>query len=192
MAEIDTHVRGIAAEFHKSAGGRLELFSLTTITLETANHDGSKYLSRTGYDVEYSRRFGYIWHESSGGGDRIVEVSGPYFTSGDIKVKEKPTQLVDARDKPPWKGKRTLAIRKRNRTRRLRALPKPFDLKGYEDLVSWMEHNAIQDDAVWCSECRDWVTGQELCEHTWWCDNTGWYSTPNERCKCKDREECRG
>ncbi len=182
--------RGIVAEFHKSAGGRLTLFALTTLTEERA-HDGSTYISRTGYDVEWSRAYGYIWHDSSGGGDRIIEVTGPYFTSGDIKVREKPTQLVDCRDKPPWKSPRTKAVRERNRTRRLRKLPKAFDLREGEDLISWMETYAIDDDAVWCSECRDYVTGEYLCRHCWWCDRTGWFSTPDERCKCKDRDECR-
>lgn len=183
--------RGVVAEFYKSAGGRFTLFSITTLTKEIARYDGSTYVSRTGYDVEWSRRFGYIWHESSGGGDRVIEVTGPYFTSGDVKVKEKPTRLVDARDKPPWKGKRTLAIRERNRTRRLNKLPKAFALGDGEDLIDWMESNAIDDDPVWCSECRDWVIGEYLCEHTWWCDKTCWYSTPDERCDCKSREECR-
>lgn len=183
-------IRGVVAELYKSAGGRLKLFSITTLTTKTA-HDGSTYLSRTGYDVEWSRRFGYIWHESSGGGDRIVEVTGPYFTSGDIKVKEAPTQLVDSRDKPPWKSRRTQAIRERNRTRRLRRLPKDFELNDGGDLIDWLERNAIDDDAVWCVTCRDYVTGADLCGHTWWCDKTGWYSTPSERCKCKNAEECR-
>jgi hypothetical protein len=186
-----TPSRGIVAEFYKSSGGRLKLFSITTLTPGIDRHDGLTYISRTGYDVELSRRFGYIWHESSWGGERIIEVSGIYFVSGDVEVKETPTQLVDASDEPPWKSSRTLAIRRRNKTRRLSALPKAFAISEGQDLIDWMENNAIADEPVWCSTCRDWVTGNDLCAHTWWCDSTGQYSTPSERCKCKDRDECR-
>ena len=132
--------RGIVALFQKSAGGRLALFSITTLTTENA-HDGHTYRSRTEYDVDWSRQFGYIWHDSGGGGKRVVEVDGIYFTSGDVKVKEEPTTLVDARDKPPWKSRRTLAVRERNRTRRLLKLPKAFALCGGEDLIDWMGRN---------------------------------------------------
>jgi hypothetical protein len=59
------------------------------------------------------------------------------------------------------------------------------------DLLDWLEHFAIHGEAVWCSVCHDYYPGEELCKHCWWCDKTGWYSTPDERCKCKDQEECR-
>ena len=54
-----------------------------------------------------------------------------------IKVKENPTQLVHYGDKPTWKGKKTRAIRERNRTRRLRQLPKMFVLADGCDLIDW-------------------------------------------------------
>lgn len=184
-------MRSYAATFHKSDGNRLTLFSVTTLTQEISGHDGRAYLSRTEYDVDYSRRYGYIWRETGGGGNRVIEVRGIYFSSGDIQVREKPTRLVDPLDNPPWKGRRTRAIRQRNRTRRLKALPKAFDLRDGEDLIGWLERNAIEDDAVFCSTCADITTGQDLCEHTWWCDRTCWYSTPTERCDCKNREQCR-
>jgi hypothetical protein len=130
----------------------------------------------------------------SSGGFHEPEVSGIYFLAGDMKVKEKPCQLVDDRDKPPWKSKRTKAIRERNRTRRLAKLPKAFDMDGFENLLEWLQQNAIEGDAVYCSICRDYFPGTDdwnLCEHCWWCDKTGDYSTPSERCKCKDRDACR-
>lgn len=172
--------RGIVAEFYKSAGGRLMLFSLTVLEEVPAHAGIDTYIGRTGYDVEYSRAYGYLWNETSGGGDRVVAVSGPYFTSGPVEVKEEPTQLVDARDKPPWKGRRTQAIRKRNRTRRLRKLPKAFVLEPGWDLQDWLEHHAIQQDAVYCSTCRDYFPGDEPCKHCWWCDSVGDYVTPTE------------
>jgi hypothetical protein len=186
-------VIGVAAEFHKDSGGRLELFSLWVRTQEVSRHDGKTYFGADGYDVEWSKyHHSYIFHNSSSGFHK-PEVSGIYFLSGDMKVKEEPCQLVDARDKPPWKGKRTQAIRKRNRTRRLARLPKAFDMDDCENLLDWLEQNGIESDAVWCSTCRDWFSGGELyetCEHVWWCDKTATYSTPDERCKCKDRDEC--
>ena len=177
--------RAIVAEFHKDPGGRLELFSLVSI-----DKDGREYLWRTAYDVDRSRRYGYLFHESGAGGRGAVPVSGIYFASGDVSVKETPCQLVDARERSPWRGKRTRAIRHRNRTRRLRALPKAFDLEPGWDLLDWLEHRAINEEAVWCAECRDRLPSDELCAHCWWCEATGWYSTPSERCGCKDREAC--
>lgn len=183
--------RDIVAEFYKSAGGRVTLDSMTVLA-EERGHDGTTYVRRSIYDVDYSRRYGYLWHMSGFGGDHLNEVRGIYWVSGNPQIKELPTQLVDRRDKPPWTGKRTLVIRRRNRTRRLPKLPKAFDLQPGWDLLDWLENCAIRDEAVWCSKCRDYVSGQELCQHCWWCDKTGDYSTPDEPCSCKSREECRG
>lgn len=182
-------MREIIAEFHKTAGKRLELFSLITIE-EKEGHDGQKVLSRSIYDVDWSRTYGYVFHESGSGGRDVVEVSGIYWVSGGSKVRELPTTLVSSSDKPPWKSKATLAIQRRNRTRRLRKLPKVFHLEEGQDLLAWLEREAIEDETVWCSTCRDWLPSQDICRHIWWCDRSCSYSTPDERCKCKDREEC--
>lgn len=191
----DEKVIGVAAEFHKDSGGRIKLFSLTAIMKKVSRHDGKTYRGREGYDVDWSKEYGYIFHNSGGGGDHTVEVSGIYFTSGDVQVKETPCTLVDYRDKPPWRSKRTKAVRQRNRTRRLDRLPKAFDMKDAQNLLEWLQRNGIEGDAVYCSICRDCFPGTDdwnLCEHCWWCDKTGDYSTPTECCKCKSREECRG
>ena len=182
-------MRQIVAEFHKSAGGRLSLWSVTTIT-EKPLKDGSgeTYLSRDIYDVEQSRQFGYIFHQSGGGGRGPVPVEGIYFATPGAEVEERPCQLVDARDKPPWRGKKTRAIRARNKTRRLRALPKAFAPPAGGDLMNWLEVEGIQSEAVWCSECRDAYPSDQLCEHCFWCDKIGWYSTPTDRCKCSEAE----
>ena len=190
----DEKVIGYAAEFHKDSHGRLELFSLWVRTEGVFWHDGKTYFGADGYDVEWSKRFlSYIFHNSSSGFHK-PEVSGIYFLWGDMKVKEKPCALVDTRDKPPWRSKRTKIIRERNRTRCLRKLPKAFDMKGCENLLEWLQQNGIESEAVYCSTCRDWLPGSEydeMCEHIWWCDKTETYSTPDERCSCKDRETCR-
>ena len=169
---------GIIAGFHKTQGGRFTLESLTTITLETSRHDGKEYLSHSHYDVDYSRMYGYLYHMSGFGGGPVHPVSGIYFTSGEVQVKEEPAAYVNR------------TIRRINKTRKLKKLPKAFALQDGEDLFGWLTRNGIQDDAVWCSICRDYYPGEQLCQHCWWCDKTGWYSTPNERCQCKSRDQC--
>lgn len=184
-----TNQRATVAEFHKDSGGRLTLVSLTTLTFGKTR-EGREYIRRCQYDVDHSREYGYIFHMSGGGGGIEVTVHGIYFAAGDVKIKEQPTMLVHYGDKPPYTSRKTRAIRARNRTRRLRRLPKAFaDVPG-GDLLHWLEHNAIEGDAVHCSNCRDWFPESSLCEHLWWCSKTGLWSTPGDRCKCKNREEC--
>lgn len=178
----DLAQRAVLGEFVKRAGKPLELNALTVIE-ELGDH----FIRRI-YDVDLSRKWGYLFHESGAGGSCTVPVHGIYHVSGNIAVKERPTNLVDARDRPPWRSKKTLAIRALNRTRRLRSLPPSF--RGCADLLDWLERNGIQQDAVWCSECRDFVPGDILCEHCWWCDKSGWYSTPSDRRACANQQEC--
>lgn len=175
--------RAIVAEFQKSAGKRLTLWNLTVI--EFGSDADRDWLYRKYYDINWSRSYdSYLFHHSGSGGGNDVEVSGIYFATGDVTIKETPCQLVDARDKPPWRGKRTRAIRELNRTRRLRSLPKAFDIKPGHDLLTWLQGNALEQQAVYCSTCRDDLPGDYLCDHTWWCDKIGWYSTPSEPCGC--------
>ncbi len=179
--------RSVVAEFHKKSSDRLELFSLIVV------EDRGDYLARTTYDVDYSKQYGYIFHQSGGGGAGPVPISGIYFVGGaiNVKVKESPCQLVSRDDRPPWRGKKTRIIRERNKTRRLRSLPNAFDMKPGWDLLDWLQWRAIQEDAVYCSICRDHVPGDTLCEHVWWCEKAGWYSTDREgQCECKSQDEC--
>lgn len=185
--------RELVAEFFKSAGGKVRLNSLIVLQEEIGHHDGKLYISRKFYDVDYSRQFGYLFHMSGFGGGPPIEVSGIYFVKGTPEIEEKETTLVDAKDSPPWKGAGTLKIRERNRTRRISRLPKALDLKDGQDLLDWLQNNGIEGDAVWCSICHDYFPGSDdynLCEHCWWCDKTGNYSTPDERCDCMSREDC--
>jgi hypothetical protein len=168
--------RTILAEFQKKASGRLELFSLTTF------EDCGAYLSRKTYNVDWSKRYGYLFEQTGFGGGTEVEVGGIYFLSGpvDVKIVERPTTLVSGDDRPPWRSAATKKIRQRNRTRRLQKLPKEFALEG-GDLLDWLRRNGIEEDGVWCSACRDYMPGQSLCRHIWWCDVSCWYSTPEDR-----------
>jgi hypothetical protein len=181
--------RAIVAQFHKSKGGRLTLWSLVVIE-EKKDRDGSVWLERDIYDVDLSRKYGYLYHMSGSGGSAPVEVDCLYFASGDVEIKETPCMLCErSKTTKRWK---TREIRALNKTRRLRMLPKAFRLEDGGDLLEWLEVNGINQDSVYCSECRDCMPSDSLCEHCWWCDNTGWYSTPSDRCECKDREECYG
>lgn len=159
--------RPTVAEFYKEPNGRLRLFSL--VVTNERNDRGRPYTMRETYDVDWSKRYGYIFEQSGFGGDDAVTVTGPYFVRGAIPVKE---QRAHRR------------ARKGNRTRRLRAVPRAFDLSGGQDLLEWLQCHGIEDKAVWCSECDDYHPGDQLCEHCWWCDEIGWYSTPSEPCGC--------
>ena len=164
---------GVVATFFKNARGRLTMDSVVVV---------DEYGCPAFYDVEYSKKYGYLYHMSGFGGTSVIDVQGLYAATDDVMVRECPSTLADE------------ATRARNATRRLRRLPKhcrPRADHGESDLFDWIEKHGINDDAVWCSTCRDWVPGHSLCKHTWWCDVTGWYSTPDEPCGCESREKCR-
>lgn len=181
--------RSCVAQFIKGSGGRLELWSITYME-EKVSRDGAAYVSRDYYDVETSRRYGYIFDQSGGGGgNKPVVVDSPYFVTGDARVVERPNRLCC------WPldetGRRTRKMRKRNRTRRLTNLPPYFDLEPGEDLLQWLQRTAIEQDAVYCSECSDFFPEDSLCNHIWWCDKAAWWSTPGERCH-HDGFDCYG
>ena len=173
MQEDEILSRAIVAEFFKDSGNRIRLNNLVSIQEEKSRRDGKIYISHNRYDVDLSRAYGYLFHQSGWGGMVPVEVSGIYFIQGNAalaEIKEVDPSWVDHKDSPPWKAARTLAIRKRNRTRCLRRLPKQFALTDGDDLLNWLENNGIEGDAVWCSICRDFFPGSDdwnLCEHCW-------------------------
>jgi hypothetical protein len=188
--------REVIAEFFKNSTGKIRINNLTVLQEERSRSDGEIYVVRQMYDVDYSRAFGYIFHMSGAGGSGLIEVRGIYHVSGNPKIVEKEPQWVDARDHPPFEDQpRTQAVRKRNRTRRLAKLPKAITFRDEgDDILDWLQDNGIEGDSVWCSTCRDCFPGTDdwnLCVHCWWCDKTGDYSTPESRCDCKSREECR-
>lgn len=158
--------RKIVAQFHKSPRGILELRSVTVIEAKP------EYEDARGYDVDLSKRYGYIFNMSSSGCAWPVIVDGIYYASRSVEIKEQRSRLINR------------ASRQRNKTRRLRHMPRKFTCDG-GDVLDWLERHGIEDHAVWCSECHDWVPGGELCEHCWWCDEASWYSTPSEPCACR-------
>jgi hypothetical protein len=195
--------REVVGHFWKDSSKRVRLCSLTVLKESKSSFNGNIFLSRDEYDVDYSKTFGYIFHNSGSGGDESIEVSGIYYVTVNAITKrllgeplgELRTPTIVEKE-PQWVGKDakgTKAIRKRNRTRRIFKLPKAIDLSDGEDLLDWLQSNGIEGDSVWCSTCKDFFPGQDdwnLCKHCWWCDKTANYSTPNDRCTCKDRDEC--
>lgn len=168
--------RAIVAQFQRFAG-RIWLWSITVFEEKTTPR--GSYISKTIYDVDYSKKFGYLFHQSGFGGDCSVRVEGLYFVFGDVKINEAPSNFV------------TRKSRRLNPTRRLTKLPPYFDLEPGTDILDWLQHNGIEQDAVYCSICRDYLPGDSynLCSHIWWCEKSGWYSTPSEPCG-HAREEC--
>src|SRR5262245_1623779 len=116
--------RTIVAEFHKGLDKRMRLWQLTVIGPES-DHVGRSWVGRTQYDVDWSRRYGYLFHQSGGGGDGSIPVSGIYFATDDAKVEERRCTLVGRK------------LKKLNRTRRLRRIPPSFDLAPGQDLLGW-------------------------------------------------------
>ncbi len=153
------------ASFFKGADNRLRLFSLVVVS----SNGGHEY-----YDVEWSNQYGYLYNMSGFGGGRQFDVDGPYWTSGGVAVTESKTRLVNR------------AARTRNRTRRLRRLPLAFSGAG-GSILGWLEQNAINADALWCALCRDWLPDESNypCQHIEWCDESNWWHTPSEPCKCE-------
>lgn len=180
--------RAIVAEFYRARNG-LTLHAITVIEDKTSHDGGRVYRSKRYYDVDWSRTYAsYIFHESGGGGGEPVDISGLYYVSGEAEVRPGPTQWCG------YQGKRsgpnsTKEIRKRNRTRRLNVPPRGIDLEPGQDILDWLERHAFEQKAVFCATCRDSLPDEHLCEHIWWCDKIGWYSTPTEPCG-HTREEC--
>lgn len=180
----------VVTDFFRAATGSPTVHSMRVLE-EGLVHDGSKtYRCWTTYDVDWSEACGcYLYHQSGSGGSEPMVVSGIYHVTGDAVIEERPAEWVDAKDHPPWHSRRTRHVRKRNRTRRLSAPPRFISLEPGQDMLGWMESNGVDVDSVYCSECRSHVRGDYLCDHTWWCEKIGWYSTPSDRCG-HDREEC--
>lgn len=184
-----TKLLGLVAEFHKKPRKRLELCSLS-VHHQTINCRGEPWTSRDIYDVNLSKRYGYLFDLSGGGASEPVQVAGLYFARGNIRISESPCRLIDPNDKPPYRDAKTKAIRALNRTRRLYDLPKYF--RGDGNLWEWLQSNGIESESVYCGICTDWFPEEQLCEHCWWCQEVCWYSTPSDRCGCATLAMCDG
>lgn len=54
----------------------------------------------------------------------------------------------------------------------------PLEIDGSKNPFDNAEYGELQ----YCSECDEFFREDDLCEHIWWCDKCGWFSTPDERC----------
>ena len=177
METETTHERGILAEFFKDTSKRVRLYSLRVVEKYRA-HDGGYHDRYTEYDVDWCRRDSCYLYNMSGCGPakQHLPARGIFYCSGPVKKRRYPSRWV-ARD--------------RNQTRQLARLPRHLGqgLQG-RDLLEWLQNNAVEQSAVYCSTCRDYLPDDALCKHFWWCDQSGEHSTPGNRCECKNRDEC--
>lgn len=188
MRDNETTV-GIVGHFHRAPNGLTRLFTLTVITETYSRHYQKTLVGQNTYNVDWSRQYGYLFDQAGAGGGKVVTVDGLFFCSGDVEIRRKPCCLVHHADKPPWRGRKTRRLRRLNATRRMMRPPGHIDIGPGQDLFDWLQRNGIEQDAVHCSSCRDWIPGNELCEHCWWCETNCWYSTPSEPCG-HPRETC--
>jgi hypothetical protein len=180
------------AEFHLENDGTYRLFSLHTVSRSIAN-TGKEYVGKTGWDVAWIERDGtYAYHQSSGGGGLRHKVSGIYWRHPDMPhmVREETATYCDK------------AFRKRNKTRRLRRIPDDLlrDHYGrgkYDCLMEMLESTAIDSDVYYCAICEQDLPDrpESLCQHVWWCDETGALRGPGsdeytEPCEDEDCYDC--
>ena len=162
----------IAAHFYVDVLGHYTLNSFHTWQASKSTQGWGGFLQE--YWVDWCRRDRcYLFHLAGGGGCPPVVIDGLYWTPDPSWVTEQPSTLVND------------DARCRNSTRRLDAMP--IDLKGCDDLLDYLNQHERNEEAVWCSRCRDDLPNDDLCEHIWWCDRASWYSTPEERsrwCRC--------
>lgn len=195
--------RKILAEFWCDESLKLELRSVTVLA-PYVFHDQKVGEGIDRYEVELSKTYGYLYDLSGGGGAGPEPVSGIYWCSPGFPVKEGPTSYCSSNYETGHIDAGTRYIRMRNRTRRLVRLPKEFRKSerltwpeyphrgpakvSAGDLMDWLERHAINQDAVYCSACDDWLPSEELCAHCWWCESVGWYVTPSEGSVCFDAD----
>ncbi len=121
------------------------------------------------YNLDWCNRDGTLYqHDSGGGAAGVIEVYGrsTYWASAGVQIKEKPSKGYPVK--------------------RLKRLPRRWPL-------SRIFAEAEEGETEYCSTCDDWLPTDDadrICDHIWWCDKKGWWSTPQERCG-EDCKSCR-
>lgn len=123
--------------------------------------------SRHVYNVEFSKAFNH-WIRSLTGffGDKT-----PYpLTTWDGKGKF-------------WAADGVL-LQDADKVKRLKQLPRHYS-------NDWFRNTFSAGTILGCSTCNDWFPDEpgDYCEHIWWCDICGDWSTPDERCPHPENAE---
>jgi hypothetical protein len=117
----------------------------------------------TEYNVEYCKSYEQFYYSCSrGGGDLAVEQPRNFYIEEEFIDK-----CVGFEE---YKEARLIEF--------------PYTQKEWEE---WVE-DALEGETVYCCECDDELPTErypEPCDHVWWCDECGWWSTPDERCEEK-------
>lgn len=134
----------------------------------TTRDDDSEYY----YYVDFCKRDGQSYYHQCGSGrigDDPVEVASgaTYWAASDVPVDAKEGAIL-----------------------RKRAIGR----KGFEVALAWgWSAGFSESETEYCPECDDYLPSEDvsnwLCDHCWWCDETGWWSKPGERCSW-DCEYC--
>lgn len=125
--------------------------------------DDGEIRGRNYYDVEYCKRDKQLYYHFSGGGgtEALEPQEGVVFwTAPDFPVKPEPG-----------------AVRRKRATYR-KKLEEAFNGQWFDGIS--------ESECEYCPVCDDHLptedVGFSLCDHVWWCDDTGWWSKPGERC----------
>jgi hypothetical protein len=138
-------------------------------SIETTAREDNSYGDT--YDVEWCRRDKQLYYHNSGCGPiRPFKVGSgtTYWAAKGIAVdaEEGAIRLDRAKGKEQFE----------------RRLAGDYNVSTFDESA-----------CTYCSVCDDHLPSEdtyEPCEHVWWCDDAGWWSTPGERCPW-DCEDCR-
>jgi hypothetical protein len=117
------------------------------------------------YDLHYSTYYKCLLYTPVGNGD----LAQPLSVYGALNGKT-----------TYWHSKRVAVCVKSGEAVRRTQLPSKYSLaRFFSDAI------CVEDTGgcVWCSECEDWVLGNDECQHVDWCESCGLYSSPDEPCE---------
>jgi hypothetical protein len=125
-----------------------------------------------GYDFTYSKIFNQLYYHNSSGGRDFYAYDGQYWVDEEFLYLMRNYRSTREKVALPDPAKRLLEI--------------PQDL---QDELTF----AIEKDVVCCSKCEDWFPEDDHCQHVFWCERCGDWSTPFSRSKrdvggCKHRK----
>jgi hypothetical protein len=153
LAEAVAQSPAVIEYRHVDRGRRVVPFS---VTLGNGRH----------YDFEWSRSHGTLFYSLSGAGplDDTVELSG---FAEPRKGKPVPIWIAESL-RPVDHGGRPADLAALGYVRLPEPLGDPFE-------------GADESETVYCGRCRDWLPDDGssfVCDHVWWCNNTGWFIGP--------------